>query len=103
MRSCGSTSSNDKGMLMKIQKCLMIVAVFGGFAGVNLIVATDSIDGAKIDQITGLKGKLNEKEAAYKVTFPRNDIPITVDGWKMPPFMGLGTWAAFTKGEHTET
>src|SRR5438093_2126235 len=51
---------------------------------------------ARIDQITGLKGKLNEKENAYKVTWPRGDVKVTVDGWSMPPFMGLGTWAAFT-------
>lgn len=54
------------------------------------------LDTAKIDQLTGLKGKFNEKEGVYKVTFPRNDVKIVVDGWKMPPFMGLGTWAAFT-------
>jgi hypothetical protein len=56
-----------------------------------------TLDTAKIDQITGLKGKLNEKEGVYKVTFPRNDLKVAVDGWTMPPFMGLGTWAAFTE------
>jgi Domain of Unknown Function (DUF1259) len=55
-----------------------------------------TIDTAKIDQFTGVKGKMNEKENVYKVTFPRNDVKIAVDGWSMPPFMGLGTWAAFT-------
>ncbi|HEV8619054.1 MAG TPA: DUF1259 domain-containing protein [Candidatus Udaeobacter sp.] len=57
---------------------------------------------ARIDELTGLKGKMNEKEGVYKVTFPRDDVKIVVDGWTMPPFMGLGTWAAFTKGAHTE-
>jgi len=57
---------------------------------------TADLDTARIDQITGLKGKFNEKEGVYKVTFPRNDVKIAVDGWNMPPFMGLGTWAAFT-------
>src|ERR1700745_1634780 len=51
---------------------------------------------ARIDELTGLKGKMNEKEGVYKVTFPRDDVKIVVDGWTMPPFMGLGTWAAFT-------
>ncbi len=60
------------------------------------------LDSARIDELTGLKGKLNEKEGVYKVTLPRADGPITVDGLKMPPFMGLGTWAAFTKGEPSE-
>ena len=55
-----------------------------------------ALDTAKIEQITGLKGKMNDKENVYKVTFPRNDVKIVVDGWTMPPFMGLGTWAAFT-------
>src|SRR6266480_861451 len=50
---------------------------------------------ARIDELTGLKGKMNEKEGVYKVTFPRGDVKVTVTGWEMPPFMGLGTWAAF--------
>ena len=57
---------------------------------------TAALDTAKIDEITGLKGKLNEKEGVYKITFPRDDVKVVVDGWTMPPFMGLGTWAAFT-------
>jgi hypothetical protein len=55
-----------------------------------------ALDTAKIDQLTGLKGKMNEKEGVYRVTFPRSDVKVVVDGWTMPPFMGLGTWAAFT-------
>src|SRR5947199_1318379 len=55
-----------------------------------------ALDTARIDELTGLKGKLNEKEGVYKVTWPRNDVKVVVDGWIMPPFMGLGTWAAFT-------
>src|ERR1700757_1991193 len=67
--------------------------IFLGFVSISL--AAD-VDTARIDQITGLKGKMNEKEHVYKVTFPRDDVKIVVDGWTMPPFMGLGTWAAFT-------
>jgi hypothetical protein len=63
----------------------------------SIDIAYGSLDTGKIDQITGLKGKLNEKEGAYKVTFPRDDVKVVVDGWMMPPFMGLGTWAAFTE------
>jgi Domain of Unknown Function (DUF1259) len=58
------------------------------------------LDTARIDELTGLKGKMNEKERVYKVTFPRNDVKIVVDGWTMPPFMGLGTWAAFTSTQN---
>jgi hypothetical protein len=72
---------------------LLIIPIFGATITAALAAALDT---AKIDQLTGLKGKLNEKEGVYKVTFPRNDVKVVVDGWTMPPFMGLGTWAAFT-------
>ena len=39
---------------------------------------------ARIDELTGLKGKMNEKEGVYKVTFPRDDVKVVVDGWPMP-------------------
>ena len=75
-------------------------------ASISLIAIDRSfaadLDTGRIDELTGLKGKMNEKEGVYKVTFPRNDVKVVVDGWTMPPFMGLGTWAAFTKGAHTE-
>src|SRR5882672_6934596 len=67
--------------------------MFAAFMYTSL--ATD-LNTARIDELTGLKGKMNEKEGVYKVTFPRNDVKVVVDGWTMPPFMGLGTWAAFT-------
>src|SRR5467141_2050573 len=75
-----------------------------GLIFVAFIYASSAADfnTARIDELTGLKGKMNEKEGVYKVTFPRDDVKIVVDGWTMPPFMGLGTWAAFTKGAHTE-
>ena len=66
------------------------------FAAVTCGSLAADLNTARIDELTGLKGKLNEKEGVYKVTFPRNDVKIVVDGWTMPPFMGLGTWAAFT-------
>src|SRR5213592_3309388 len=59
------------------------------------LTARADLDTAKIDQITGLKGKMNQAEGVYKVTFPRDDVKVSVAGWQMPPFMGLGTWAAF--------
>ena len=34
----------------------------------------------------------------FKVTSPRKDVPIEVEGWTMPPFMGLTSWAAFKAG-----
>ena len=76
-----------------MRKYLLIILIFCATIAAALAAALDT---AKIDQITGLKGKMNEKEGVYKVTLPRNDVKVVVDGWTMPAFMGLGTWAAFT-------
>jgi hypothetical protein len=47
-----------------------------------------------IESITGVKGKSNNGE--YKITIPQNDLNVEVDGFKIIPAMGLGTWVAFT-------
>ena len=78
-------------------KKLFILAAMFAAAGSSALAALDT---AKIDEITDLKGKLNEKEGVYKVTFPRSDVKVVVDGWTMPPFMGLGTWAAFAESKN---
>src|SRR6266436_9931732 len=74
-----------------MKKRLLLVCLWVASIG----IASGSLAPHKIDQVSGLKGKLNEKEGVYKVTFPRDDVKVVVDGWTMPPFMGLGTWAAF--------
>src|SRR6266496_3206973 len=81
-----------------MKKLFILVAIVAATS----ISGLAALDTAKIDEITGLKGKLNEKEGVYKVTFPRDGVKVVVDGWTMPPFMGLGTWAAFMKGAQTE-
>jgi len=76
-----------------MKKLFLLVAI--SFA--TVASGSAALDTTKIDNLTGLKGKLNEKEGVYKVIFPRGDVKVVVDGWTMPPFMGLGTWAAFTE------
>ena len=56
----------------------------------NIGIALAALDGAKIDEITGLKGKLNPKEGVYKVTLPRSDVRVVVDGWTDAAV--YGTW-----------
>jgi hypothetical protein len=80
-----------------MKKYLLLTAIY-----IASLTARAALDTAKIDELTGLKGKLNEKEGVYRVTFPRADVKVAVDGWTMPPFMGLGTWAAFTQGSHND-
>lgn len=52
------------------------------------------LDTSTIERVLGIKGKASNGE--YKVTIPQNDLSIIVDGFKIIPAMGLGTWIAFT-------
>ncbi len=52
------------------------------------------LDVAAIEGITGMKGTQNKGE--YKITIPQHDLSVEVDGFKIIPAMGLGTWIAFT-------
>jgi hypothetical protein len=69
---------------------------YGGTIGAA--AAETGPDTAKIESITGLKGALNEKENTFKVSKPRNDVPISVEQVRMAPFMGFTSWAAFAPG-----
>ena len=65
---------------------------------INTQAADFKLDTARIEELTGLKGKLNAEEGVFKVTSPRGDVKVSVDNWQMPPFMGLTSWAAFKPG-----
>lgn len=58
--------------------------------------APATVDPAVVEASTG--GKAEVAEGVVKVSFPRNDVKVEVDGWAMPPFMGLTSWAGFTPG-----
>jgi hypothetical protein len=63
--------------------------------------AEPGFETAKIESITSLKGALNEKEDTFKISKPKNDVPISVDQAPMAPFMGLTSWATFMPGGKT--
>jgi hypothetical protein len=68
-------------------------------AAPNAIVAEPAkLDTATIDRATGGKSQMNEQEGVFKVSFPRDDVKVNIDGVQMPPFMGLTSWAAFKPG-----
>jgi hypothetical protein len=62
------------------------------------LAAQAKLDTAKIEQLTGVKGDLNEKEGVFTVRVPRTDLQVTTAGVKMNPAMGLTSYAAFMKG-----
>ena len=95
MIAAGPASAQPAAKQLSPNAMKRSLATLLGFTALISAAGAADLDTAKIDQLTGLKGKLNEKEGVYKVSFPRNDVNISVDGWKLPPLMGLGTWASF--------
>lgn len=53
---------------------------------------------AAIDELTGTKGTYTAEEDVHRVGFPRSDLKVTIEGRPAHPFMGFGSWAAFTPG-----
>jgi hypothetical protein len=51
------------------------------------------VDADAIARITGLQPEV--KSGVAKVSVPRNDLNVVVDGVKLSPFQGLTSWAAF--------
>jgi hypothetical protein len=88
---------------------MRVLALFGVLAGLipsAVAVAAPKtapqLDQARIEQLTGAKGKLDEKAGVFKVSAPRTDLKVTSNGIHITPPMGLTSWAAFTRaGSHT--
>ena len=60
--------------------------------------AKPALDAARVGAATG--GKPETTGSVVKVSFPRDDTRVEVDGYaKMPPFMGLTSWAGFIPAE----
>lgn len=76
---------------------LMLIVAVGsmGVIARDALAQAKQLDTARIEEITGLKGTFTDQEGVFKVTAPRADAKVAVDGWSMPPFMGLTSWAAF--------
>jgi hypothetical protein len=85
-------------MLRVILLAAMIVT-----RSIGIVQAAEfKLDAAQIEEAAGAKGTLNAEEGVFKVTYPRADIKVTVDGTTLPPFMGLTSWAAFMSGTDEE-
>lgn len=55
------------------------------------------LDDKAVAAATGVE-KTESADGVVKASFARTDVPIAVDGWKMPPFMGVTSWVAFSPG-----
>lgn len=85
---------------------MLLRSLFILFAAVVLTPAVTALTEEqrdKIDEFAGVEGTYSAEEDVHKVTFPRNDLEVTVDRWPMRPFMGLTSWAAFTSAPDGKT
>jgi hypothetical protein len=58
-----------------------------------------ALDIPAIEQAAGAKGTWVEGEKAYKLTWPREDVQVKVDGQLLPPALGLTSWASIMGGK----
>jgi Domain of Unknown Function (DUF1259) len=90
-------SGKQRTLSMYLRTAILFAALT---LSVEPALAQSALDTAKIEQIIGVKGTMTADENVFKVSKARNDVKVQVDGWSMPPFMGLGSWAAFTPSAH---
>ena len=90
------TALNMKTILLptRFLPFVLVLAQVGQISAADIPLPT-----AEIEHLTGLKGKWFESERVFKITRPRRDVPIAIDGRVLPPFMGFTSWAAFTPGQ----
>jgi hypothetical protein len=86
---------------MPLRTVLVLIVTLMLTTASALRAAERALDTAKIEQLTGAKGKMNEKERVFKVSMARDDLKVESGGVKITPPMGLTCWAAFTPmGDH---
>lgn len=57
-------------------------------------ITLDTLNIHLIEQVTGMEG--TEQDGQYKITVPQNDLDVSVDGFRIIPPMGMGSWITFT-------
>jgi hypothetical protein len=86
---------------MTISKVLLLSLLALSTYSASAATSKSQLDVARIEEITGMKGTLNEKENVYKISYPRSDLNVVAAGVHLNPAMGLTAWSAFTSvGKH---
>lgn len=87
---------------MKATLIGLVLSLYMSVGGIpSTRAAAVPLNTARIEELTGTKGKLDEKEGAFKVSVSRGDLGVTAAGVRMTPPMGLTSWASFKRvGQH---
>lgn len=85
-------------MMTFVRRCtrsLMTLLAVASLAGLTLPATAGTLDAAAIGKAAGTEAKV-QADGAVKIGWVRSDVPVTVDGMRLAPAAGLGSWAAFT-------
>jgi hypothetical protein len=63
------------------------------------VATSPAIDESAVAAATGAEKPEKSPDGVVRATFPRKDVEVAVDGWKLNPFMGLTSWTAFSPGK----
>ncbi|HEY9514007.1 MAG TPA: DUF1259 domain-containing protein, partial [Rhodanobacter sp.] len=84
---------NTRVMHMLVRPLWTLFAIAGlAVAAAPAFAAT--LDPAAIGNAAGVQAK-QQDDGVVKINWSRTDVPVTVDGMRLPPAAGLGSWAAF--------
>lgn len=79
---------------------LALALITLGLTAVALPSAAATLDATAIGKAAGVAAKV-QPDGAVKIGWSRSDVPVTIDGMRLPPAAGLGSWASFTgMGDH---
>ena len=82
-------------------KITMFGLMIAGLGGGLIACGQDGrkLDAERIAAAAGAKATTTD-DGVVRIAWPRNDVPLKVDGMPLKPVAGLGSWAAFTKAPH---
>ena len=75
-------------------RCSWTLFLIAGLALACGSAVAASLDAAAIGKAAGTKATV-QNDGVVKIGWSRSDVPVTVDGIRLPPAAGLGSWAAF--------
>lgn len=87
--------------MFSIRRILPSIVISVTFLSSSSILVGQQLDTSKIDQAFGRSGQKSEN--AYKVSFPRSDLRVNLQGVAIKPGLALGSWAGFTGSDDDAT
>lgn len=75
-------------------RSLWTLCVISGLALAYGPAHAAALDAFAINKAAGTKATV-QGDGVVKIGWSRSDVPVTVDGMRLPPAAGLGSWAAF--------